>query len=86
MVEAKPPVVSVSRWAARPVGAARCTRTCLAFRMSTSARRIVVLPVPGPPVRMLSLCVERVAHGGGLQLVEREAGALPAPRPGRRRP
>ena len=79
MVEANPPVVSVSRWAARPVGAARCTRTCLAFRMSTRARRIEVLPVPGPPVRMLSLCVERVAHGGGLQFVKRKAGAFLRP-------
>ena len=57
IVEAKPPVVSARRCAARPVGAARCTRTFFAFRISTRARKIVVFPVPGPPVRIVNLCV-----------------------------
>ena len=38
------------RWAARPVGAASVTRTFFARRIAHNARRIVVFPVPGPPV------------------------------------
>ena len=44
------PEASAKRWAARPVGEARQRRARLALTMSTTARRIVVLPVPGPPV------------------------------------
>ena len=55
MVCPKAPVVSDKRWAARPVGAARSTRTFFALRILTTARRIVVFPVPGPPVNIESL-------------------------------
>ncbi len=40
------------RFAALPVGAARRTFSPLAFRMRMMAFRVVVLPVPGPPVRI----------------------------------
>ena len=42
------------RRAARPVGEANSKLTFLARRISTTARRIVVFPVPGPPVMMES--------------------------------
>ena len=52
MVLAAAPDASARRCAARPVGEARSMRVRLARRMSTTARRMVVLPVPGPPVMM----------------------------------
>jgi hypothetical protein len=56
MVCALRPVASVIRCAARPVGAPRVMLMFLSFRMVTSALSRVVLPVPGPPVMMESLC------------------------------
>ena len=50
MVPAGTPAASLMRWAARPVGAASVTRTFFARRIAHNARRIVVFPVPGPPV------------------------------------
>ncbi len=50
IVRASRPVVSARRFAARPVGAARMTSRPHFSKMSTTARMIVVLPVPGPPV------------------------------------
>ncbi len=57
MVLASPPVVSLRRFAARPVGAVKVI--CLPW---ASNRRIiptvvVVLPVPGPPVRIIARAV-----------------------------
>jgi len=50
MVLASRPLDSSRRLAARPVGAASSTRR--PERAATRVRRIVVLPVPGPPVRI----------------------------------
>ena len=50
MVEASSPVTSVSRFAARPVGAASRGRSCILPKSSRIPLKIVVLPVPGPPV------------------------------------
>ena len=63
MVLASRPVLSDSRLAARPVGAASNGSTPLALRMARMERMIVVLPTPGPPVRMSSFEAERPAHG-----------------------
>ena len=46
------PAALSSRCAARPVGDARRIRARFARTMSTTARRMVVFPVPGPPVMM----------------------------------
>ena len=54
-VFASTPVLSDILWAALPVGAAKTGRHFFALRISQSARKIVVLPVPGPPVIMLTL-------------------------------
>jgi hypothetical protein len=50
MVFASRPVVSDSRFAARPVGAQRAIATVLASRILCSELTSVVLPTPGPPV------------------------------------
>ena len=50
MVLASSPVLSASRFAARPVGAASSGLAPLAFRISSIERMIVVLPTPGPLV------------------------------------
>ena len=60
MVEAGRRVASVMRLAARPVGAPSAMRVRLAERMSHRARRIVVLPVPGPPVSTATLCCSAI--------------------------
>ena len=52
MVLASRPVTSVIRLAARPVGAARDTFSPSPSRRERMPLRVVVLPVPGPPVRM----------------------------------
>ena len=78
-MEANPPVVSVSRWAARPVGAARCTRAFFAFRISTRARRMVVLPVPGPPVRIDTLLASAFFTAARCRLVKLDPGPLLRP-------
>ena len=54
MVFASRPVASARRFAARPVGAHRSTRSCRRPSASTMARTRVVLPVPGPPVMIRS--------------------------------
>ena len=50
MVEASSPVTSESRFAARPVGAARRQRSCILPKSSKIPFKMVVFPVPGPPV------------------------------------
>ena len=50
MVEAPLPVASSMRFAARPVGAAKAMERFRRSMASTMARRVVVFPVPGPPV------------------------------------
>ena len=50
MVEAFSPVTSVSRFAARPVGAASRHASCICPSRDNIPFNIVVLPVPGPPV------------------------------------
>ena len=50
MVFASRPVASDSFLAALPVGAASITLSLRASRMERTALRIVVFPVPGPPV------------------------------------
>ena len=51
-VWASMPVSSPMRLAARPVGAARTTSSPIFRNRATMARTVVVLPVPGPPVRI----------------------------------
>ena len=46
------PVASSIRFAARPVGAASRQRRPFARASVSTARRVWVLPVPGPPVRI----------------------------------
>lgn len=55
MVLASRPVVSVMRFAARPVGAQRSRFTRLAARIRRIAFTSVVLPTPGPPVITMTL-------------------------------
>ena len=50
MVLACRPVAPSMRLAARPVGAARSATTPLCSKILSTWFRIVVLPVPGPPV------------------------------------
>ena len=52
MVLALRPITSVMRWAALPVGAARRTVLRIAWMRATSTLVVVVLPQPGPPVRI----------------------------------
>src|ERR1019366_7018853 len=49
MVLAINPVLSASRFAARPVGAHNATDTAFARRIFSSELTKVVLPTPGPP-------------------------------------
>src|SRR5215813_9930485 len=51
IVIASSPALSVIRFAARPVGAAKTNDTLARRRIVSSAVKRVVLPVPGPPVR-----------------------------------
>ena len=51
------PVASLSRLAARPVGAHSTMRTPLAARMRRMALTRVVLPTPGPPVMTVAFDV-----------------------------
>ena len=54
MVDAVCPVSSLSRLAARPVGAHSATRSaCASYRLKM-ALTVVVLPVPGPPVSTIT--------------------------------
>ncbi|OPZ61751.1 MAG: hypothetical protein BWY85_02308 [Firmicutes bacterium ADurb.Bin506] len=48
------PVASAIRLAALPVGAASCTFIFLASNKSMSTLRVVVFPVPGPPVKTIT--------------------------------
>ena len=52
MVFASTPVSSDMRFAARPVGAARNTVSPFSINMRIIAFSVVVLPVPGPPVKI----------------------------------
>ena len=54
MVFASYPVRSEIRFAARPVGAAIITFSPFSLYIDIIALRVVVLPVPGPPVRIRS--------------------------------
>ena len=54
MVEALWWVSSLSRLAARPVGAQRATRSYSASYKLKMALTVVVLPVPGPPVSTMT--------------------------------
>ena len=56
MVLAVLPVVSASRLAARPVGAASTHFSFLAAKISRMLRTRVVLPTPGPPVMTSIFC------------------------------
>ena len=56
MVLASSPVTSLMRLAARPVGAARNTLSPASWSRRMMAFKVVVLPVPGPPVRMRMPC------------------------------
>ena len=56
MVLAVRPVVSASRLAARPVGAASTHFSFLAVKISRMLRTSVVLPTPGPPVMTSIFC------------------------------
>ena len=56
MVLASSPVSSLMRLAARPVGAARNTFSPASFSRWMMALRVVVLPVPGPPVSSSTPC------------------------------
>ena len=55
MVLASSPPASCIRFAALPVGVAWRKRTPARFRIRSSARMIVVFPVPGPPVMTMTL-------------------------------
>ena len=55
MVVASMPVVSLSRLAARPVGAQSTTFRPLALKICTIELTSVVLPTPGPPVMTITL-------------------------------
>jgi hypothetical protein len=50
------PVVSASRFAARPVGAASTHFSFFALKISRILRTSVVLPTPGPPVMTSIFC------------------------------
>ena len=67
IVFASAPVLSASRLAARPVGAASAGSMPRARTISRNARTRVVLPTPGPPVRTADLGAEqrRRARGAG---------------------
>ena len=57
MVLASRPVISAMRLAARPVGAASETFSPRRSNSANIPRKVVVLPVPGPPVRInMRLC------------------------------
>ncbi len=56
MVFDSSPVSSLILFAARPVGAANKTRSPACFSMRMMAFRVVVLPVPGPPVSISTPC------------------------------
>ena len=51
-VWASMPVSSLMRLAARPVGAASTISSPIFRNRATMPRTVVVLPVPGPPVRI----------------------------------
>ena len=54
MVLASAPVASVIRLAARPVGAARAKVMPMPAKAWVMQRMMVVLPVPGPPVMIMT--------------------------------
>ena len=54
MVAASRPVSSPMRLAARPVGAVSSVLMPSASKSASMARTVVVLPVPGPPVRAIT--------------------------------
>ena len=54
MVLASEPVASVMRFAARPVGAARAKVMPMPEKAWVMQRMMVVLPVPGPPVMIMT--------------------------------
>ena len=54
IVFASRPVVSLSRLAARPVGAVKAMRLPSASNSRIMPTVVVVLPVPGPPVRIIA--------------------------------
>jgi hypothetical protein len=85
MVLASKPVASIMRLAARPVGAHRRSPTPLAARMRRMPLTIVVLPTPGPPVRIrtLDISARRIAVRCRAARRRRRAERAPTPtRPG----
>ena len=56
MVLDSSPVSSLMRFAARPVGAANRTLSPACFSMRIMAFKVVVFPVPGPPVSISTPC------------------------------
>src|SRR5882724_11557150 len=61
MVLASSPVVSVRRFAARPVGAQSNTSIFLAWRIWRILVTLVVFPTPGPPVITVTLLPKAIA-------------------------
>ena len=59
-VIASAPVASLSRLAARPVGEASRNFSLRCWRAMITVRRLVVFPVPGPPVSTLTLLVSAI--------------------------
>ena len=60
--------LSESRCAARPVGEANITLHFFAERISTIALKIVVFPVPGPPV-MIEILLDKAVFTARLCFV-----------------
>ena len=74
-VVASPPVASLSRFAARPVGAASRTTTPACASIERMARTMVVLPTPGPPGHDEDLPARRLLDGAPLLGRELDARA-----------
>ena len=76
------PVSSSSRFAARPVGAARATLRPCPAAIATTAATVRLLPVPGPPVRTETPCSATARTAVCWAASRSAAGAGSAPGPG----